>query len=209
MVPAERDRSAWGRVIVTASGPSFDEAQAHEVALARAEDRCRVIAVNDTYRRVPSADVLYACDGKWWGVHAEAVRASGFRGELWTQDERAAAKYQLNRVRVKHRDGLSREPGVVHGGGNGGYQAIGLAFNRGARLIVLVGFDMQRTGGQSHFFGDHPKALDHAAPFDKWVERFAPLARDLEREGVRVVNATRETALRCFRRLTLEDALKV
>jgi hypothetical protein len=38
-----------------------------------------------------------------------------------------------------------------------------------------------------------------------WVEKFKVLAKDLESEKVEVINATRETALECFKRVPLEQ----
>lgn len=41
-----------------------------------------------------------------------------------------------------------------------------------------------------------------------WRAKFPALAADLKREGVRVINASRETALECFERMSLEEALE-
>lgn len=129
-----------------------------------------------------------------------------FRGELWTLQNAAAGKYGLRAVaRVEAKAGLGRD--AVHLGGNSGYQSIGLAFLWGARRIVLLGFDMQHTGGASHWHGDHPWKRNAKPPVRNWVPRFTQLAEDLEREGVEVVNATRQTALKCFSVQPLEAAL--
>jgi hypothetical protein len=42
-----------------------------------------------------------------------------------------------------------------------------------------------------------------------WQAKFPQLAVDLQAEGVRVINASRQTALTCFERMTLEEAIKV
>jgi hypothetical protein len=49
--------------------------------------------------------------------------------------------------------------------------------------------------------------LSTRQPFDMWLRLFPTLARDLEAEGVPVVNASRATALTCFARAALEDAI--
>lgn len=201
-------RAGWEVVVCCASGPSFDEAQARHVAAVRAAGACRVIVVNDNWRRVPSADALYAADGRWWHHHAAAIAEAGFSGERWTQDEPAAKRWGLNRVRHVRRPGLTATEGTIHGGGNGGYQAINLAYLFGARRIVLVGYDMQATGGSPHWFGVHPtQELNRALPFAHWLGQFGDLARDLSRMRVEVVNATAATALHVFRREPLERAL--
>lgn len=96
---------------------------------------------------------------------------------------------------------------MIHWGGNSGYQAINLAYLWGARRVVLLGYDMQKTDGKSHWFGDHPKGLNGNSPYPTWIQKFDRLAADLKSEGVEVINATRETALRCFQRANLEDIL--
>lgn len=200
-------REGWRVVVCCASGPSFSEAQATTISEARARGACRVIAVNDNYRRVRNADVLYACDGRWWRVHHAAVEASGFAGERWTQDAIAAEQYGLRHVALLNRPGLTTSPELIHGGGNSGYQAINLAYLFGARTIVLVGYDMQRTDGIAHWFGEHEKPLGQVHPYARWIERMGPLAQDLERAGVDVVNCTTTTALHCFRRASLDEVL--
>lgn len=194
-------------IVCVASGPSFSSEQAAAIEQARSHERCRVVAINDSYRRLPSADILYACDGKWWDVHLERVKASGFGGELWTQDARAAQRYALNLVKGRARPGLCKDPGTIHTGGNSGYQAIGLAYHLGARRTVLVGYDMQKTNGATHWFGEHAKPLSNAHPYSAWLANFKVLAEDLKEAGVEVVNASLQTALLCFPRADLVEAL--
>jgi hypothetical protein len=82
-----------------------------------------------------------------------------------------------------------------------------LAYHLGARRILLLGFDMQRTNGKSHWFGDHPGRLNVPSPYTEFVKRFNVLANDLDAEGVSVVNCSRATALQCFQRHPIDFAL--
>lgn len=118
----------------------------------------------------------------------------------------AAAKYRLRRIHGEGRAGLGKD-GIIHFGSNGGYQLINLVYQFGAKKIVLLGYDMQMTGGKSHHHGDHPAQLNRSLPFNVWKTKFIQLAQDLKNEGVEVINATRETALNCFPKVKLEDAL--
>lgn len=77
----------------------------------------------------------------------------------------------------------------------------------GAARIVLLGYDMQRTGGRKHWHADHPDRMGNGIMHSKWAERFDRLALKLDALGVDVINATRETALRKFRRASLAEAL--
>lgn len=163
------------------------------------------MVVNTSFRLVPWADVLYACDGEWWDEYIGEVRRS-FKGELWAYDRQASKNYGLNQINGRNAPGLGKDQ--VYTGGNGGYQAINLAYLFGAVRIVLLGFDMQYgADGKVHWHGNHPGNLNRACPVRSFARNFPQLASDLAAEGVEVVNATRETALECFPKTRLEEAL--
>ena len=134
----------------------------------------------------------------------EAARTGA---ELWSADIGAAAAHNLEWVEGVDREGLSVTVGRVHTGGNSGYQALGLAYQLGASYVVLLGFDMQASGTKIHWHGDHPACLGNSGPYDVWAARFVQMAVDLIRVGVRVVNATRSTALEAFEKVSLDAAL--
>ena len=128
-----------------------------------------------------------------------------YEGECWTQDEGAAKKYRLNHIPSAGSAGLAeRGSGVIHQGSNSGYQAIGLAYGVfDADVILLLGYDMQRTGGKRHWFGDHPEPMNVDSPLADFVKRYATIKTD----DVEIINCSRETALTCFPRMTIEDAI--
>jgi len=103
--------------------------------------------------------------------------------------------------------GLCTDEDTIHHGHNSGYQAINLAYHFGVSRIILLGYDMQHTGGKTHWHGDHPKSLNNAAGVANWVKNFKPLAKDLARVGIEVINCTTETALDCFKRADVRDVL--
>lgn len=191
-----------------ASGPSLtiEDCAAVKVWRDAAPGRA-VIVVNSSWRAAPWADLLYACDFAWWDVHGAEVRKE-FEGAGITACKKAAALHGLHRVDGEHGPGLCTKPGTVYFGGNSGYQAIGLAFHLGARRIVLLGYDMQRTGGRSHWHGDHPEPLGNGNSFPLWLQRYGALAGALKTRRIDCVNASRETALRCFERATITEALR-
>ena len=198
----------WKRAAILASGPSMTRDDAELVRGWRDGGHGNVIAVNTTFRLALWADILYASDRKWWEMH-EAEVDRDFLGEKWTYENRFYGKaYQHARqVRIVRGKGLSKEPGVVVSGGNSGYTAMGLAYELGARVLILLGFDMQSTGGQVHWHGTHPSGLRQNPLYRGWLVRFPQFAADLEAAGVKVWNCTRETALTCFPRADLEKVL--
>lgn len=192
--------SKW---IICAAGPSMARV---DLRLLRRFRSWRVMVVNCTFRLLPDADVLYAGDLQWWERYG--AEAAVFAGEKWTRDETAARRYDLHRVGRKEGRGLCRERGFVHAGGNSGFQAVNLAWHFGARRIVLLGFDMHRKDG-GHWHGEHEGML--SAPSSHiavWRREFQVLAVDLREEGVQVINATEGSALTCFTKMSLREALR-
>lgn len=198
-IPAKR----WSECVVAATGPSLTPEVAETVRGRR------VIAVNDAYRLLPFADVLYACDAAWWDVHAGCP---GFAGEKWSchgtdkhNNKRAAAeKYGLRLVQGHTREGFCLD-GAVHYGSNSGFQAINLALLFGCTRILLVGFDM-RVNGKRHFFGSHPEPLNNNVSYTTFVPFFERAAKTLP-AGIEILNCTPNSALTCFPLVDIHDAI--
>ena len=163
--------------------------------------------MNTSFRRAPWADVLYACDGGWWNAYVADVMLAVPAAELVTLNQTAARAYGLTRIGSDAGAGLPLRPGRIRQGSNSGYQAIQLAVMRGARRVILLGFDMQRTDGRSHWHGDHPRPLPNLGRLRHWRAEIEQLAGLLAARGVDLVNASRETALVGVRRLGLGAAL--
>lgn len=166
--------------------------------------RGTVIAIGNTGELAPWADIAYSCDPTWWRTYGG--RFAGFKGR------RIALAYEVLPAGVEgipYRNAPGLGTDRIHTGNNSGYQAINLAFLEGARRIVLLGYDMQHTGGRHHWHPDHPRHLGNFNPGmpELCRPKFTPLAADLARAGVTVINASRETALTCFTRQPLTDVL--
>lgn len=153
-----------------------------------------MIVVNTTYQLAPWADALYAMDVQWWRMHGEEVAVS-FRGE----------RISANPIAVLQVSRIAKDSCPTFG--NSGSAAISIAALAGARKVILVGYDCQRTGGKVHWHGNHPKGLGNAGGMPKWPKQFADCATHMQRIGVDVINCTRSTALTCFPRGDLEEWL--
>lgn len=184
--------------VILAGGPSLTPADIAAV-LAR---RVRVIAIKDTIRLAPEADVLYACDAKWWQYHGPALVYSGLRYAL----ELKAAPWATV-LKETGQLGLELDPGGLRTGKNSGYQAINLAVHLGARRIVLLGYDMRPVKGRHHWFGPHPYRTTDP-PYAAFLPCFATLVAPLRAAGVEVLNATPGSALDVFPRVSLAEALE-
>lgn len=188
------------RWVIIASGPSM---KGFDLEPVRRSGR-KVMVINNSWELAPWADVLYAGDAQWWDKYHAGVT---FKGQRWTAQVEAAHKYGICLVQRHSEPGLDERPGHVNAGGNSGYAGINLAYHFGARDIILLGYDMKRTD-VGHWHGDHENMLSAPdAHIKVWKRKFESLAQDLHRLGVRVINSTPGTALECFPRMTLEQAL--
>lgn len=129
-----------------------------------------------------------------------------FEGLRMTWNKQAAQSFGCIHVPGVPRPGLGKTQ--VHTGGNGGYQAVNIAYLLGASRICLLGYDMQMTGQRTHWHGNHPKTSNpNAHMCKKWVSNFDRLYTDLCAEGVELVNCSRETALN-VPRMDIDECLK-
>lgn len=134
---------------------------------------------------MPWADALFAADAQWWQHYREA--ASGFAGERWS----ASTVPGVRKLRL-----------AFHNSGAG---SIELAAHSGASRILLLGFDCKHRGGRAHWHADHPAPMGNAGSVDQWPALFRATAAAVA--GVEVLNCSRSTAIDCFPRMRLEDAL--
>ena len=201
---------------IMASGPSATPNDARKLQAICDE----TIAVNDSYRLfLPgSCDHLYSCDYRWAKHHLSTV-ARDFEGAWHTQDvqwEEDPAQWGINQFESLDQPGLSRTDGILHRGGNSGYQAIGLAYEllrkqstdpENVGRIILVGFDMQTNGNQCHWFGQHPKGFCGPSNYNNFITSFNTILPDIY--GLEIINCTRTTALNCFPRMDLNEYAKL
>lgn len=183
--------------VLLGGGPSLTQADVDAV-----RGRAIVVAVNDAYKLAPWADVLYACDAKWWRWHGGVPSFAGPKYAL----DRNARFPGVAVLRNTGTRGLELDPTGLRTGRNSGYQAINLAVHLGAKRIVLLGYDMQPTpSGKTHWFGDHPDRIP--SPYRLMRQEFDSIAKPLRDAGVDVVNCSRRTALEAFPTGKLEDEL--
>lgn len=192
--------------VVAATGPSLTE----DVADAVMASGLPVVACQDAYRRIPTADILYGCDAKWW--HA-SKGCMDFAGERWSShDDKNSAnlkgevqeQYGVKLIQGKPGNQFSRDGRYIYYGDNSGFQSLNIAILKGCHYIILVGFNM---GGKGHFFGDHPAPLFNQENYSRWCKNFDRARADLDK-SIEVVNCTIGSALTCFPTEKLLDALE-
>lgn len=195
-------------VVCLASGPSLTPEDVDYV-----RGKARVIAINDTVRLAPWADVLYSSDRYWWQHHGGVLSFTGPKfcvGSDNAPDLEIRACPDVRVLRNTGLSGLEVDPSGLRTGKNSGYAAVNLAVHLGASRVILLGYDMGASPlGRRHFFGDHPRGLNNPTPdhFSWWIGLFDSIVEPLAAAGVSVVNCTRRTALSCFPLDDLRSAL--
>lgn len=197
----------WETIVCIASGPSLTTDQ---IELIKASGH-KTIAVSNNYKLLPNCNIVYSMDSCWWLHYYQDVCATvSDNTELWTSNK-SKEFLERHNVRLKRPypkeltgievnlkcQGLSKVDNEINHGGNSGFMAVSLAYKFGAKKIILVGYDFQHTDGKAHWFGDYdPKKLRMNAANPHWWPRpFGWLTKDLHLEGVKVLNATIETAI--------------
>ncbi|MEH4985930.1 hypothetical protein ACOY5P_03390 [Enterobacter asburiae] len=174
--------------ICVASGPSLVASDCARVSASGLP----IIAVNSSWRAVPDCQHIYAADFAWWEHYYHSLGSSA---ELWTQSRRANTRFGVKLFRPSE-----------SGSFNSGQRAIQLAAHLGAERVILLGYDCTLANG-AHWHGRHPATMHNPVPREvgRWHSDFSSLAGALP--GVEIINASRETALTCFKRSPLEAAL--
>ncbi|NDO82655.1 hypothetical protein CJP72_18315 [Citrobacter sp. NCU1] len=174
-------------IICIASGPSLNE---HDCRLV-ANSGLPVIAVNNSWQLLPGA-TIFASDLSWWNEYGATVPTTA---ERWTTCPLAAQRHQL----------LQFKSCFLTQSYNSGQLAIELAVTRGARRVLLLGYDCSLRAG-THWHGNHENIRNPTADSVKrWRDEFARLQQWAA--GIEIINCSRETALKIFPRSTIEAEL--
>jgi hypothetical protein len=189
VIVAERPDWSGRTVVCIASGPSLTAEDCERVKASGHP----TIVTNTTFRIAPWADVVFGMDKAWWEHHHKEVK-SVCTGRLMSTSH-AAKAYGAESLFP-----CAWKPNAL----NSGAAAIQLALAGKPEKVILLGYDCQETGGKKHWHGDHPKGCGNAHSLKRWPKHFDHIAKHAEGK---VVNATRETALRCFPRIDLQAAL--
>lgn len=198
--------------VLIASGPTAKDAPLY---LCRGRDRTKVVAINSSIKLAPWADVLYACDFKWWDVHRGVPEFKGLKvsqdGGRFAKGGQFGKKYQdVRQVLCDHGTDelLMDRIGKIGWGGNSGFNAINLVAQFRAAAIILVGYDLRLDKGL-HWHGKHGHGLNN--PIDKnvfrWCKAIDDAAPALKRLGIPVFNTSPISNLKNYPKVSLQEAL--
>jgi hypothetical protein len=180
-------------VAVCGSGPSLTE----EVAAAVRALGIPIVVTNDTWRRLPEADVLFAANAQWWNKRNPRVAP--------LPEEFAGERIVCEQGLVK--DAMYVPPRKLAIGGNSALRACHLAEDRGAAQILLFGVDL-REDELTHWHGLH-RGLDNPNWTTFKRHRTAWEAYAAQPDRPEILNCNQRSALECFPKCTLDEALEV
>ena len=163
-----------------------------------------VIAVNKAFLHLPFAQVLYWSDTRFFEWHGKEIgEFSGIKVTCRPQPKRGDVINLLNTGKT----GLETMSYGLRDGGNSGYAAINLAYHLGAKKIVLLGFDMQTNGKETHWHEGYSSTADTGTMERLMIPNFDSLVEPLEKRKVKVYNASPISKLTCFDKISIEEAL--
>lgn len=197
-----------GTIVCIATGPSLT---AEDVELCRGRVD-GAVAVNDAYQFAPWAFALMASDATWWAWHRSVPDFHGLKYCLQPfRDLGPRSRALVHGVTVLKNtgeSGIETDPTGLRTCRNSGGAAINVAVHLGASTILLLGYDMKAGhDGRSHFFGEHERSK-RRSPFPMFIKHYELMVKPLHGLGIRVINCSRESALTCFPRMSLHDALR-
>jgi len=163
----------------------------------------RVIAVNRAFEMLPGAEAVYFSDLRFWNWNKDALLSHPGRKASCMRKLRHP---EIDSYETTGISGLEINPGKIRHGNSSGYAAINVAVHRGAKEIVLLGFDMRFIDGHCHWHDGYPVA-NVEKTFKKMIGYFDTLINPLKEVGVSVLNANPDSAINAFPKISLEEAL--
>lgn len=189
----------------------------------------QLLAVHLAYRLIPplrfgATDMLFAADPhRSWRHYPEMTKFDGMKvcllgrhhpdyEPLPEKVEMARRLHEEHGVKVlRHlasHVGLSDDPGVLRGN-NSIHQGLNIAALAGAKRILLMGADLKPgPGGEMYWHERHPWQKPEAVlNFRAQIASIETAAKPLRERGIEVLNCNPESALTCFPRVTLREAV--
>lgn len=190
--------------VIVASGPT-----ARDVPIEKARGLAHFIAINESWRLAPWAEILLGCDASFWDAKNGVPEYSGIK--LCLERGPTTKNWGINFLPSKRPDDrivLNEEIGKVGWGGNSGFNAFNLAIQFGCRKVILVGYDMRIDYGV-HWHGKHAEGMGNPTRgnAERWRRAMDAAAKPVRDHGVMAINCSPISALQNYPKMTFEEAL--
>lgn len=169
------------------------------------------IAINRAYENLPFARVLWWGDAPFFRRHQERLHdhACHYKGTFSDGYMRDELPLWVTTYRSTGREGFDPDPTCLRNGNNSAYATMNLAVHMGVARIVLFGVDMKYgPNGESHYHGGHGTVHQESTLEANMRPLFAGLVKPLAKRGVEVINASPDSALDIWPRVTVEEGIE-
>lgn len=203
--------SVEGRtVFILGGGPSVTP----DILSIINENRIKTFALNSSVKFINNPIGLLWCDDSWANNNEKTVRELDCPKFYVKMHARTYIKNNIkgfcgSTVLNKTGDyGFDKDINNVRGN-NSGANAINLLVNCGARVIGLLGFDMNTERGKAHFHNDYTYAIIPSVYSDLFIPSIVSMNDYIKSTGcsVRIYNCNENSALRCFEYKNFKDML--
>lgn len=163
-----------------------------------------IYGINEAFRLGTFIDTWFFSDGDIFKNHRQAI-------EKWPNSIVSCAGIAKNHKKIEHyarcrQHTICFEPRKLafpSRGANSGATAINLAIREGFETIILLGYDMQQVNGKNNYHDYYTKA-PRPDIYERFLEVFVKIASEAT---VEIINATPNSALHCFPKVSLEDLI--
>lgn len=162
------------------------------------------ILTNKAYELIPDAFACHFCDDIFYWENKKQIQE--YKGKLSTCGRQYKKDYNKFGIRMYNQSKkipLSIKENTL-AGGNSGHQAINLGYHFGYRTFVLLGFDMHSTG-KTHWHKGHKRETLTSLYQSDMIPNMIKLSEVQGEFGIKIYNANKNSALKCFEFVELED----
>lgn len=164
-----------------------------------------VLAINKAMFDCPFACILFWTDPRIWQRWAEDIMSH--RAPIKVAANKGTYPAPVQKVAVTGRKGFDDRPNHIRSGNNSGYGAINWVAHRRPRRLILLGYDMAYRDGDSHYHDGYGVVHYEKTLTDKMLPYFEGLREPLRARGIEVVNASRDSRITVWPRVSIDEAL--
>ena len=163
-----------------------------------------VVAINDALLYLPWATALFSIDPQWVENRMEQIRK--FPGEKYLAVEPVDGLEAAYLIRQRGKE-LSETWPEVRISGNSGYGALNLAVLKGAKRIVLLGYDFYDSA--QHWHAGYLWNQNNPMPtlYSRWAKDFNSTVPQLKQLGVEVINTSMLSLITAFPKVSIDEVL--
>lgn len=163
-----------------------------------------VIGVNNAYQ-FPATKILWFGDRPWYLWNEDKLQS--FRKPKATCHPFFNNNPEFLVFKRGKPQGIDTRTGHISWNSCSGGSAVNLAWHLKAERVILIGFDMAKDEkGNTHYHKDHKKSPANP-PYKVYLESFWKIAGDAKHLGFEIFNASPQSSMDCFPKITSEEAL--